>query len=613
MTGPENGLAATACAWREADPDPETRADLDQLLGTTSTGTDTGTGTVAAAELAERFTGALAFGTAGIRAAMGAGPMRMNRLVAGRVAAGLARYIAARDPAAAVAGVVVGYDGRAKSDTFATDAARILSRAGVRVSMLPGPMPTPVLAFSVRHLGAAYGLMVTASHNPRQDNGIKVYVHDGGQLLPPADSDIASFIDAVDPLRLPSGWAEGPFEFASADGAVTAYVAAVAADGRRPGTGPGPGPGLKVVHTALHGVGDATLRAVLASAGWPQPIPVAAQRQPDPAFPTVPYPNPEEPGVLDLARATAEREGADLVLANDPDADRLAVMVPGPEGWRMLTGDELGALLGDAVLGRLARGGPGANLAGHPPVVATTVVSGSLLRRLAQAADVRCVTTLTGFKWIARAGGPDGALIYGYEQALGYAVRPDLVADKDGISAALLVLRLAAAEAGEGRALADRLDDLALTHGLHVTGQQSLRTDGPAGLARLADAVERIRAEPPCVLAGQPVTVTDLRDGAEGVADLAGGRAERCPGQPIPPANVLIWHVGGDARVMIRPSGTEPELKIYAEVVRTVQSRGELPAARAGAAVHAEQMMTAAAGALLASTAREPSDGLRAQ
>jgi phosphomannomutase len=605
MTGPESRLVAKARAWREADPDPETRADLDQLLDPTSINADTGTGvgTVAAAELAERFTGALAFGTAGIRAAMGAGPMRMNRLVAGRVAAGLARYIAARDPAAAAAGVVVGYDGRAKSETFATDAARILSRAGVRVSMLPGPLPTPVLAFTVRHLRAAYGLMVTASHNPRQDNGIKVYVHDGGQLLPPADSDIASFIDAVDPLRLPAGWAEGPFEFASADGAVTAYVAAVAADGGRPGSGPGPGRGLKVVHTALHGVGDATLRAVLASAGWPPPIPVAAQRQPDPEFPTVPYPNPEEPGVLDLARATAEREGADLVLANDPDADRLAVMVPGPEGWRMLTGDELGALLGNAVLARLARS-PDANLGGHPPVVATTVVSGSLLRRLAQTADVRCVTTLTGFKWIARAGGPDGALVYGYEQALGYAVRPDLVADKDGISAALLVLQLAAAEAGEGRALADRLDDLALAHGVHVTGQRSLRADGPAGLARLADAVERIRAEPPRALAGQPVTVTDLLDGAEGVVDLAGGRAERCPGQPIPPANVVIWHVGVDARVMIRPSGTEPELKVYAEVVRTVQSRGELPAARAGAAVYAEQMMTAAADALLASTAQ---------
>jgi phosphomannomutase len=590
MTAPESGLTATALAWREADPDPETRAELDQLLGA-------GDAMDAAAELRGRFEGSLAFGTAGIRAAMGAGPMRMNRVVAGRVAAGLARYIAAADPAAATAGVVIGYDGRAKSDLFAADVARILSRAGVSVSMLPGPLPTPVLAFSVRHLRAAYGVMVTASHNPRRDNGIKVYVRDGGQLLSPADADIASCIDAVDPLRLPAGWAEGPFAFASANESVSAYITAVAAGG----TPPGRRPGLRVVHTALHGVGDATLRAVLASAGWPAPVPVAAQQHPDPAFPTVPYPNPEEPGVLDLAAATAQREGADLVLANDPDADRLAVMVPGPEGWRMLTGDELGALLGDAVLTGLA-GGTGANPGGRPPVVATTVVSGSLLRRLAQAAGVRCVTTLTGFKWIARAGGADGALVYGYEQALGYAVRPDLVADKDGISAALLVLRLAAEEATEGRALADRLDDLALAHGVHVTRQRSLRADGAAGLARLADAVERVRKEPPRVLAGQPVAVTDLLEGAEGVVDLAGGRAERCPGQPIPPANVLIWRVGGDARLMIRPSGTEPELKLYAEVVRPVRSRGELAGARASADVGLDQLLTAAAAALQATT-----------
>ena len=228
MTAPESGLAATAMAWREADPDPETRAELDQLLGA-------GDAVDAAAELAVRFEGSLAFGTAGIRAAMGAGPMRMNRLVAGRVAAGLAGYIAASDPAAAADGVVIGYDGRAKSDVFAADVARILARAGVSVSMLPGPLPTPVLAFSVRHLHAAYGVMVTASHNPRQDNGIKVYVRDGGQLLPPADSDIASFIDEVDPLRLPAGWAEGPFAFAAADESVSAYITAVSAGGRRPG------------------------------------------------------------------------------------------------------------------------------------------------------------------------------------------------------------------------------------------------------------------------------------------------------------------------------------------------------------------------------------------
>jgi phosphomannomutase len=352
------------------------------------------------------------------------------------------------------------------------------------------------------------------------------------------------------------------------------------------------------VHTALHGVGDATLRAVLAAAGWPDPVPVTAQQRPDPGFPTVPYPNPEAPGVLDLARETAAAAAAGLVLANDPDADRLAVMVPGDGEWRALTGDELGALLGDAVLRELS-----GRAHREPPVVATTVVSGSLLRRLAQAAGVRCVTTLTGFKWIARAGGPGGALAYGYEQALGYAVRPDLVADKDGISAALLVLRLAAGLAADGATLAGRLDDLALAHGLHVTRERSLRAAGPTGLARLADAVERVRKQPPAALDGQPVTVTDLRDDPGGAVDLAGGRAERAPGHPVPPADVLIWHAGAStgthrARVMIRPSGTEPVLKLYAETVRPVRGRGELPAARAAAAERAEQLLTAAAALL---------------
>jgi phosphomannomutase len=595
MTGLESGLAARASAWRDADPDPETRDELDQLLACGDAGA-----------LTERFEGTLAFGTAGIRAAMGAGPMRMNRLVAGRVAAGLARYLTAQDPAAAAAGIVVGYDGRAKSQVFATDAARILSRAGVRVSLLPRALPTPVLAFSVRRRRAAYGLMVTASHNPRQDNGIKVYVRDGGQLLPPDDEAIATAIGAVDPLHLPEGWSEGPFDFTRADDAVPAYVTAVAAGGRRP-TGT---PELTVVHTALHGVGDATLRAVLATAGWPAPVPVAAQQHPDPAFPTVPYPNPEAPGVLDLARDTAAREGAGLVLANDPDADRLAVMVPGPAGWRTLTGDELGALLGDAVLARLADSRQDSRQDDRPddrhPVVATTVVSGSLLRRLAQAAGVRCVTTLTGFKWIARAGGGD-TLVYGYEQALGYAVRPDLVADKDGISAALLVLRVAAELAGDGRTLTDRLDDLALAHGVHVTRERSLRADGAGGLARLADAVKRVRKEPPRQLAGHAVTVTDLREAVPGPVDLAGGHAERSPGQLVPPTDVLIWHAGRDARVMIRPSGTEPVLKLYAEVAWPARSRDELAGARANAAGQAERMLAAAAAALEPSTTGEQS------
>jgi phosphomannomutase len=591
MSEPESSLATRASAWRDADPDPRTRAELDQLLANADT-----------AALAERFEGSLAFGTAGIRAEIGAGPMRMNRLVVGRVAAGLAGYITTKDTAAATMGVVIGYDGRTNSAVFATDAARILSRAGVSVSMLPGPLPTPVLAFAVRHRRAAYGIMVTASHNPRQYNGLKVYVRDGGQLLPPFDEEIAAVIDAVDPLRLPDGWAEGPFDFTPADDSVDAYVTSVAARGR-PVTGARQ---LKVVHTALHGVGDGTLRAVFAAAGWPAPVAVTAQQQPDPAFPTAHYPNPEEPGVLDLARETAEQVGADLVLANDPDADRLAVMVPGPGGWRAFTGDELGALLGDAVLSRLSSGEPVADPGGRPPVVATTVVSGSLLRHLAEAAGVRCVTTLTGFKWVARAGGDD-ALIYGYEQALGYTVRPDLVADKDGISAALLALQLATEEAAHGRTLSDRLDDLALAHGVHVTGLRTLKADGETGLAQLNDAVERVRKDPPRLLAGQPVTVTDLDEAAPGIVDLAGGHAERSPGQPLPAADVLIWHVGSDARVMIRPSGTEPELKIYAEVVRPVRSRSELASARASATEQAERMMAAAADTLEPGTRKDQS------
>jgi phosphomannomutase len=586
-----SGLAAAAAAWRDADPDPVTRAELDHLLRSGDT-----------AALAARFEGSLAFGTAGIRAEIGAGPMRMNRVVIGRVAVGLARYITTHDQAAAAAGVVIGYDGRTNSAVFATDAARILARAGISTSLLPRALPTPVLAFSVRHRHAAYGLMVTASHNPRQYNGVKVYVRDGGQLLPPVDAQIAAAIDAVDPLHLPEGWAEGDFASRPADEAADAYVTAMAARGRPPAGDVR----LKVVHTALHGVGDATLRAVLTAAGWPMPVPVVAQQQPDPAFPTAHYPNPEEPGVLDLAQATAEQAGADLVLANDPDADRVAVMVPGPDGWQTLTGDEVGALLGDAVLTRLGHGDPVEDPGARAPVVATTVVSGSLLRRLAESAGVRCVSTLTGFKWIARAGGPDAALIYGYEQALGYAVRPRLVADKDGISAALLVLQLATAEAQQGRTLLDRLDDLALAHGLHVTRQRTLHADGATGLTQLDDALERIRNEPPRLLAGQPVTVTDLLQADPGVVDLAGGHAEQSPGRPIPAADVLIWHSGRDARVMIRPSGTEPELKIYAEAVYPVATRAGLPAAKTAAGQRIEQMLSEATAALRAAW---PADG----
>jgi len=571
------GLVAAATSWRDVDPDPVTRAELNDLLQREDI-----------AGLAERFDGALAFGTAGIRAEVGAGPMRLNRLVVARVATGLARFIWTRDRSANTEGIVVGYDGRTNSAVFATDVARILSREGISVSLLPRALPTPVLAFSVRHLHAAYGLMITASHNPRRDNGLKVYVRDGAQLLPPVDADMAAFIDAVDPLKLPDGWSEGAFDNPSMEATVAAYVEVVAAGGTPP-TGPSR---LTVVHTALHGVGTESFRAVLARVGWPMPVSVTAQEWPDAAFPTTPFPNPEEPGVLDLAKATAEKVGADLIVANDPDADRLAVVVPGPGGWQTLTGDELGALLGNAVLTRLAEGRPIEDPRGLAPVVATTVASGSLLRRLAAAAGVRCVTTLTGFKWIARAAGPEDRLIYGYEEAIGYAVRPQLVADKDGISAGLLVIELANTAAQAGRSLLDLLDDLALTHGLHLTGQRAIHAQGPDGLARLAQALERIRKAPPQRLMGQRVTVTDLRRGDRGEVDLAGGHGERSPGRPLPAADVLIWQVGGDARVVLRPSGTEPKLKVYLEVIHPVAARSDLVATRSAATFRLQRLAT---------------------
>lgn len=576
-------LVERAIAWRDADPDPTTRAELTTLVDNRDT-----------EGIRQRFDGSLHFGTAGIRAELGAGPLRVNRLVIARVSTGLARYIQARDPRAAHTGVVVGYDGRTSSAIFAADAARTLARSGITVWLLPRALPTPVLAFAVRHLRAGYGLMVTASHNPRGENGLKVYVSDGGQLLAPVDVEISAFIDAVDPVALPDGWADGPFPLRNAEHVADAYVSAIAAGAERP-TSP---PFLRVVHTALHGVGSGPLRAVLTRAGWPAPVPVTEQEQPDPAFPTTPYPNPEEPGVLDLAQATAVREGADLVLANDPDADRLAVVVRSPDGWHTLSGDELGALLGDAVLRRLGTNHPIDGPRGMPAIVATTVVSSSLLRRMASAAGVRCVTTLTGFKWIVRAAGPGARLVYGYEEALGYALRPSLVADKDGISAALVVVELAEAAARDGRTLLDHLDDLAIAHGLHITRQRSIRASRPGKTDELAQAMQRARREPPERLAGRMVTVSDLLGSDPGPVDLAGGRAERSPGRPIEPADVLIWHAGADARVVLRPSGTEPKLKMYIEVMCPVGPRSEISAARAKTSALVDHLVNEATASL---------------
>ena len=409
----------------QAEPDDDVRAELQALLD--------GPGE----ELAARFDGRLMFGTAGLRAAIGAGPLRMNRLVVRQAARGLADYLVDLDPAARQRGVVIGYDARHKSDVFALDSARVIAAAGLRVHLLPAPLPTPVLAWAVTELGTAAGVMVTASHNPPADNGYKVYLGDGAQIVPPHDAGISERIGAVDPVdvalagehdelihRLPTSFVDG-------------YVEMARRVRMRPAT-----PGLTVAYTPMHGVGGETARRVFAAAGLPEPVVVAAQAAPDPDFPTVSFPNPEEPGAMDLVTALAVEHGAALAIANDPDADRLGVAIPQPDGsWRRLGGDEIGWLLGDHIL----RHGEG-----DDRLVVTTLVSSSLLGKMAADHGVHFAETFTGFKWMARAAldRPQLRLVFAYEQALGYLVtaRP---LDKDGISAAVLMAEIAAVAAEE--------------------------------------------------------------------------------------------------------------------------------------------------------------------
>ncbi|MFH8977232.1 phospho-sugar mutase [Streptomyces sp. NPDC017890] len=523
-------LLARARAWLAEDPDADTRAELARLIDAEDH-----------AELTARFSGTLQFGTAGLRGELGAGPMRMNRAVVIRAAAGLAAYLKELGHTDGL--VVVGYDARHKSEDFARDTAAVMTGAGLRAAVLPRPLPTPVLAFAVRHLGAVAGVEVTASHNPPRDNGYKVYLGDGSQIVPPADAGIAAEIDAVRSLndvpRPETGWQTLD------DSVLDAYLArtdAVLSEGS-PRT-------ARTVYTAMHGVGKDTLLAAFARAGFPEPVLVAEQADPDPDFPTVAFPNPEEPGAMDLAFAKARETDPDLVIANDPDADRLAVAVQDGADWRMLRGDEVGALLAAHLVGRGARG-----------TFAESIVSSSLLGRIAGKAGLPYEETLTGFKWIARVEG----LRYGYEEALGYCVDPEGVRDKDGITAALLITELASTLKEEGRTLLDLLDDLAVEHGLHATDQLSVRVED---LSVIAAAMRRLRERPPADLAGLPVT--DAQDLTRGTDTL-------------PPTDGLRYTLDG-ARVIVRPSGTEPKLKCYLEVVVPVAAHADLPGARAKAA-----------------------------
>ncbi|MFE1860734.1 phospho-sugar mutase [Streptomyces anandii] len=526
----QEDLIARAKAWLAEDPDAETRDELAALI-------DAGD----VAELTARFAGTLQFGTAGLRGELGAGPMRMNRAVVIRAAAGLAAYL--RNNGHPDGLVVIGYDARHKSADFARDTAAVMTGAGLRAAVLPRPLPTPVLAFAIRHLGAVAGVEVTASHNPPRDNGYKVYLGDGSQIVPPADADIAAEIDAIGSLhdvpRPDAGW-----DILGED-VLEAYLArtdaVLAKDSPRT---------ARTVYTAMHGVGKDVLLAAFARAGFPAPDLVAEQAEPDPDFPTVSFPNPEEPGAMDLAFARAREARPDLIVANDPDADRCAVAVEDGGRWRMLRGDEVGALLAAHLV---ARGATGA--------FAESIVSSSLLGRIADKAGLPYEETLTGFKWIARVEG----LRYGYEEALGYCVDPDGVRDKDGITAALLITELASQLKEEGRTLLDLLDDLAVEHGLHATDQLAVRVQD---LSVIADAMRRLRERPPAELAGLPVTRSE---------DLTRGTAA------LPPTDGLRYTLDG-ARVIVRPSGTEPKLKCYLEVVVPVAAHAGLPAARAKAA-----------------------------
>jgi phosphomannomutase len=585
-------LAARARAWMADDPSAADRAELQDLLDAAGRGETAGD--AAAADLADRFAGHLEFGTAGLRGAMGAGPNRMNRAVVRAATAGLARWLHEHRPPGT--GVVLGWDARHRSAEFAGEAAAVLTGAGIPVHLLPGRSPTPLLAFAIRHLSTAAGVMITASHNPPADNGYKLYLGDAAQIIPPVDAEIEAAIRGLGPLpEIPLGPAAGPLITQHGDEIARAYLDAILA--ASPGVPP---PGgrvrdVRVVYTSLHGVAGPLMLRAIEQAGYPAPYVVPAQAEPDPDFPTVSFPNPEEPGALDLALADARRLEADLVLASDPDGDRLAVAVPDPaacSGWRKLTGDQVGGLLGAFVLdaapdqaapGQAAPGqaAPGQAAPGQAApgerLAATTVVSSSLLSRIADSAGVRYAETLTGFKWIVRAADhrPGTRFVFGYEEALGYAVG-DVVRDKDGISAAIALLGLAAQAWAAGHSLLDRWDALEEAHGVHLTAQLTLPTRAPG------EIMAGLRAAAPGALGESPV---------RSVTDLAPGGAE------LPPTDALILRLDG-ARVVLRPSGTEPKLKAYLEVTEPVA-----PGSLAEARRRAEARMTplrAAVQALLA-------------
>jgi len=544
------GLLAAARAWLEQDPDLVTRDALLAIVDAAESGDP-----AAAGELAARFSGRLAFGTAGLRGELGAGPMRMNRVLVSQAAAGLAAYLLDRH---ATPSVVIGYDGRHNSEVFARDTATIMAGAGVRAILLPRMLPTPVLAFAVRHFGTSAGVMVTASHNPPRDNGYKVYLGDGdqgAQIVPPADAQIAAEIDRVAAGSIALLPRTTDFVIADEE-VVDAYVLATTALLRADA----PRRGLRIAYSAMHGVGWEVASRVLEAAGADL-RPVVEQIAPDPDFPTVAFPNPEEPGAMDLVLAHAAGVGADLAIVNDPDADRLGAAVPTRDGgWRALRGNEIGLLLGWRAAERLVAEGR------TDEALASSLVSSPALALVAAAHGLRHEETLTGFKWISRVPGVG----FGYEEALGYLVDPAKVRDKDGISAALDLVLLAGELAEAGRTVEDRLDEFAERFGGVASGQVSIRV---TDLAEIASTTAALRAAPPTAIAGRAVVAAE--DFLAGVA-------------PFPPGDILRYRLEDGSRVIVRPSGTEPKLKVYLDAAAT--GPGDGPSLRAAAAAAIEEL-----------------------
>ena len=524
---PLDELRAKAQAWADQDPDAETRAELLALIA----GGDE-------AALADRMGKRLEFGTAGLRGELGGGSNRMNRVLVAQAAAGLALFLRKNFSHPSV---VIGFDGRINSDVFARDSAEIMAAAGIETYLFDQRVPTPVLAFTVKQRDFSAGVMVTASHNPPRDNGYKVYLggaNGGGQIVSPADKEISAEIHAVaanatfDQIAKSDSYNLLGEEMITQYAYMTQQLLGDRAENK-----------VKIVYSAMHGVGWHTAKALFEMAGLDEPIVVKSQIEPDGTFPTVAFPNPEEPGAMDESFATATAVNADLILVNDPDADRLAVAIPSSTGWHRLTGDQVGMLLADELASK-----PGASGA-----LACSIVSCSGLGAIAKANGLEFVETLTGFKWISKV--PN--LLFGFEEALGYCVDPSRTPDKDGISAALVVASLANRLAAEGKTIADRLAEIGEKYGHYATGQVSIRV---ADLSIIAGTVARLRANPPAQIAGVDAKFTDLALGSAA----------------LPPTDGLRFDLADGSRVIIRPSGTEPKLKCY------LQSVGETSAEAAG-------------------------------